>query len=136
MNWKAFRDYLVALADEHGLKVKLLRTSEERTRLHDYAGMNPAAAKAMGYEMESNEIYIDATLPMKTQAKNLFHELNEYGLMTVKNRKYWSAHVEALKEEKECDIKEIHWASGASGGMSSSRTKARKKRTTATARMK
>lgn len=72
-------------------------TSEE---LLDYAGMNPAIAKEMGFKgIEENEILIDDGLPEDTQFKNLVHELIEQELLWDAEQ-YWVAHKKALKSEK------------------------------------
>ena len=70
---------------------KLLKYCEENSivvtfvdsrRLHDYAAMNPDAAKAMEFHhIKPNEIEIDRTMPEETQCRNLKHELIELRLM-------------------------------------------------------
>lgn len=73
--------------------------SDSRT-LHDYAGMNPQAAKAIGFKnIDSNEIILDRNQTEDIQYKNLVHELTEKHLMD-QGSKYWPAHVKALKTEK------------------------------------
>jgi hypothetical protein len=69
-------------------------------RLADYAGMNSAAAKKLGYnDIQNNELLIDITLPEDTQFKNLIHELVERELINDGDS-YWTAHIKALKAEK------------------------------------
>lgn len=73
--------------------------------LHDYSGMNPEAARTMGFpDVDKNpntkEILIDKRTPKTQQAKDLKHELIEMRLMR-QGLSYWPAHLEALKREKE-----------------------------------
>lgn len=87
---------LLDWCESKGIKVKITHSGE----LHDYAGMNPAIAKKMGYKnIKPNEIIIDATVPEDAQFKNLIHELIEKELMDDGDT-YWQAHVKALKAEK------------------------------------
>lgn len=65
--------------------------------LHDYAGMNSKAAKAMGFKMPDNTIYIDKEA--KNKKRILKHERHEMRLMK-KGMKYWPAHLSALEAEK------------------------------------
>ena len=88
---------------------KLLKYCEENSivvtfvdsrRLHDYAAMNPDAAKAMEFHhIKPNEIEIDRTMPEETQCRNLKHELIELRLMN-EGKGYWESHREALRGEK------------------------------------
>jgi hypothetical protein len=79
-----------------GITVKFSDSSE----LKDYAAMNPAAAKKLGYkDIKANEVIIDVTLPEDTQFKNLIHELVERELINDGDS-YWTAHIKALKAEK------------------------------------
>ena len=87
---------LVEVAKKEGFKLNF--KGEEL--LHDFAGMNPEAARAMGYSCESDEIIIDRSLPLKTQCKNLRHELWEAAKMKYGHWKYWPAHLSALRSEK------------------------------------
>lgn len=69
--------------------------------LHDYAGMNYYAAKAMGFSKnkQKNVILIDRKLSKNIKKKTIIHEVCEANLMR-KGMKYWSAHLRALKKEK------------------------------------
>lgn len=87
---------LVKHAKSCGLKVKDVPSS----RLKDYAGMNPCAAKKMGYKsIGKKEILIDRELPLHTRVRNLRHELIEYHDMK-KGKDYFPAHKKALVAER------------------------------------
>ena len=91
---KHFED-LLAWCNSKGIKV---RFTDSRV-LKDYAGMNPAIAKKMGFkDIKENEILIDVELPEDAQFKNLIHELIEKELMDDGDS-YWTAHNKALKAE-------------------------------------
>lgn len=86
---------LIKYAESKNYKVEFVGKEE----LHDYAGMNPEAAKAMGYEdIEHNELQLDKYQDEETQAVNLRHEIIEKNLMKA-GLKYFPAHVTALKLE-------------------------------------
>jgi len=85
LDWCKSKDIKVTFTDSRVLK--------------DYAALNPAIAKKMGFKnIEKNEILIDVELPEDTQFKNLIHELIEHELMQD-GEPYWSAHQKALKAE-------------------------------------
>jgi hypothetical protein len=87
---------LLAWCKSKDIKVTFV---DSRT-LKDYAGMNPAIAKKMGFtNIEKNEILIDVELPEDTQFKNLIHELIEQELMRDGDS-YWEAHKKSLAAEK------------------------------------
>jgi hypothetical protein len=87
---------LVKHAKSCGLNVKDVPSS----RLNDYAGMNPCAAKKMGYKkIGKKEILIDKELPLKSRVRNLRHELIEYHDMS-KGKDYFPAHKKALVAER------------------------------------
>ncbi len=86
--------YWVGKAEEEGFKVKFVPSHT----LLDYAGMNPRAAKAMGFKMPGGYIYIDKGLSVGEKCETIEHELHEEDLMG-KGRKYWSAHEKALRVE-------------------------------------
>jgi hypothetical protein len=93
-------DKLVQYAESNGFKVVF-----DSKVLKDYAGMNPEAARAIGFpdidkDESTREIIIDNSLPLETQVANLKHELVEYKLMK-QGMQYWQAHELALKSEKE-----------------------------------
>lgn len=83
-------------AESQGLHIKLVGNSV----LHDYAGMNPEAAKAMGKSQPANEIEIEAGVSYIKKYSELNHELIERNLMT-KGWHYWPAHVYALEHERD-----------------------------------
>lgn len=86
---------LKTLAFKSGLKVELVSSRY----LHDFIGMNPLAAKELGFRMPANKIWILKTLSAETQLHTLRHELIEYHHM-MKGDKYFQAHVFALEHEK------------------------------------
>jgi hypothetical protein len=92
---------LIRYCEDNGIKVVFT----DSTILHDYAAQNPEAARVMGFpdidnNPETKEILIDKTQPKETQIANLKHELIEMMLMR-NGMAYWSAHLIALKMEKE-----------------------------------
>jgi len=92
---KHFED-LLAWCKSKGIKV----TFTTSKRLLDYAGMNPAIAKKMGFkDIDKNEVLIDVELPEGTQFKNLVHELIEQELMRDGDS-YWEAHKRSLAAEQ------------------------------------
>lgn len=91
---KHFSD-LLSWCKSKGIKV----TFTDSRSLKDFAAMNPAAAKKMGFtDIKKDEILIDVELPEDTQFKNLIHELIEKELMDDGDS-YWTAHNKALKAE-------------------------------------
>lgn len=66
-------------------------------KLKDYAGMNPEAAKVMGYPMEKPEIHVAASLTPEEKRQTVEHELVEMKAMK-EGRPYWQAHVEATEK--------------------------------------
>lgn len=72
--------------------------------LHDYGGMNYAAAKRMHFPwpkgFSKRGYLISATSSPKVQSKDLGHEHREYTEMTENGKSYWPAHMEALEYEK------------------------------------
>ena len=86
---------------KRGYKVKLVDAE-----LKDYAGMNPLAAKDIGFPIPANEIWIDKKLPLLRQYFTLRHESEEMNLMQG-GMSYWEAHKKALKiEEQLADVLE------------------------------
>ena len=91
---------LTAEAKSRGYKVE----NKGKDVLHDYAGMNPLAAKAMGFTlpdgkpMPDDVIYLDSGADKSTNVKTLRHELHEMALM-AKGQPYFQAHTESLKHE-------------------------------------
>jgi hypothetical protein len=68
--------------------------------LHDYAGMNHRAGKAMGFkDCKKDEILIDKNFHGKKRAETIRHELVEVEEMR-KGKDYFPAHKIALREEK------------------------------------
>ena len=68
--------------------------------LHDYIGMNSEAARAMGFPMPDNTIYVDKNLRDQTKYETLRHEVIEMDLMR-EGKNYWPSHLVALKRERE-----------------------------------
>ena len=72
--------------------------------LHDYGGMNYAAAKRMRFPwpkgFSKKGYLIDAAMAPKRQAKDLTHEDSEFIDMTEGRMEYWPAHLRALQAEK------------------------------------
>jgi len=66
--------------------------------LHDYAGMNPEAARVMGWPDKDKAIELDKNQDEGVQVKNLVHETVEQEHMK-KGMSYHDAHVQALKAE-------------------------------------
>jgi hypothetical protein len=98
-SYASYRDKyegLVGLARAKGLRVRLVKDRVTR----DYIGMNPMAAKAIGFKIAPNTIEIDNNLTWKEKCHTLNHELIEYDLMKKKGWPYWKAHKKALKLEK------------------------------------
>jgi 3-mercaptopyruvate sulfurtransferase SseA len=88
---------LLKYCEDNGLIVSFV----DSRSLRDYSGMNPDAAKTMGFHhIKPNEIEIDRTMPEETQCRNLKHELIEKRLMDG-GMEYWQAHSEALDKEHE-----------------------------------
>lgn len=76
---------------KQGLKIREVGKS----RLLDYAAMNPRAAKVMHFKnIKKNEILIDKNLSLNRKVRDLRHELIEMDKMTKgKDKgKYWPAH--------------------------------------------
>jgi hypothetical protein len=92
---KHFED-LLAWCKSKGIKV----TFTDSRELSDFAAMNPAAAKKMGFKnIDKNEILIDVELPEDTQFRNLIHELIENELIEDGDS-YWQAHKKSLRAEQ------------------------------------
>ncbi len=66
--------------------------------LRDYAGMQPLAAKKLGYDMPPKVIHIDKDMSYKDKFKTLNHELIEIRKMQ-QGDSYWNAHKVALEKE-------------------------------------
>jgi hypothetical protein len=88
--WTALLDY----CKKHGLIVKLVGND----KLHDYAAMNPCAARSIGFPIPKNEIWLDKTPGLERRVHNLKHELIERNLM-LEGESYWKAHCHALERE-------------------------------------
>lgn len=87
---------LIRYAKSKGLKVSFVGQKV----LHDYAGMNPEAGKALDWKIKRNEIEIDKNLSETRKAQDLRHELIEMNLMRS-GQGYEEAHLTALKLEKQ-----------------------------------
>jgi hypothetical protein len=89
--YKKSIQYELDRANKLGLKVKVVPPSI----IHDYAGMNPEAAKDFGYPIPSDEIQIAEGMTEKDNFETIQHELDEYETMK-KGSPYWKAHLKAL----------------------------------------
>ena len=68
--------------------------------LKDYAGQNDEAAKKMGFhKLPDDTVLIDRDMPVKSQYRNLLHEVEEMVRMEKLGDKYWTAHLAALRAE-------------------------------------
>jgi len=98
---------LLEYCEDKGIRVKFVTSKV----LYDYAGMNPGAAKIIGFkDIKDNEILIDKTLPEYEQCDNIKHELVEKNLMD-KGMPYWPSHLKALRAEKKSvnvDFPDMH----------------------------
>jgi hypothetical protein len=95
-NYKGLFNRLVKSLEKEGTKVVLV---SDRF-LGDYAGMNPEAAKAMGFRMPKDTIYITESSPYEERYKNLMHEIGEEEKMED-GQSYWKAHRQELREERQ-----------------------------------
>ena len=86
---------LIEHIEAKGYKVKFVSGK----RMHDYLGMNPEAAKDMGWPCEKKTFLILATADTKTQLETLRHELIEFHQMKDNKKDYHEAHIVALKGE-------------------------------------
>jgi hypothetical protein len=84
----------LAVCRDKGITVKFVGDDV----LQDYIGMNSEAAKAMGFKMPSNTIYIGKELHAKIKYETLVHEMVKMGLMK-EGKRYWPSHLVALKKE-------------------------------------
>ena len=91
---KKFQE-LVDLAAGQGLKVEIVPDKVT----YDFVGMNPLAARQLGFECPPRVIQIDDHLNWKEKYHTLKHELIELGLMS-EGMSYGSAHKIALRYEK------------------------------------
>jgi hypothetical protein len=92
---------LIDFAKHLGYTVKFVHRNE----LRDYAGMNPMAAKEIGFKMPNDEIWIDRGLNDQGERETIIHELIETFKMKG-GLKYWPAHKIAL-EEQDVSFKEL-----------------------------
>jgi hypothetical protein len=83
-------------AQTRGIDVKLV--SEDV--LKDYAGMNSAAARELGFEMPESTIYVLDSSEPEVRAVTLRHELIEMPLVE-EGSKYFEAHKVALERESQ-----------------------------------
>jgi hypothetical protein len=95
---------LVGLAGKRGYKIRDVAYDD----LKDYAAMNPIFAKQIGYEMPSDEIYMNSKWNgnIQTKYENLRHELEEMAELEKKNP-YWKAHLVAYEGEDNPDLESI-----------------------------
>lgn len=90
---------LKRLSEKHGYKIRLVGSD----KLADYAGMNPMAAKDLGFTMPDDEIWIDKNLSNEVKCETIRHELNDTARMQ-QGKDYWPAHCDSLKAEKSTHI--------------------------------
>ncbi len=102
--YEQLNQQLEELAAENGYIVRDVPYGQ----LRDYAAMHPIIAKRLGYDMPENEIHMNERWneSPKDRAENLYHELEELGLMH-KGEDYWSAHTDSLAGEKNIDLKRL-----------------------------
>lgn len=86
---------LIEEANRRGLKVRYCTDKFSK----DYIGMNPEAAKDMGWPSAKNTIYIDRALSPEDKYHVLKHELIEYDRMKNHGDTYFRAHSLALEQE-------------------------------------
>ena len=93
--WHTKLSDMIKVCRNQGIRVKFVPDGKTR----DYIGMNPEAAKEMGYKMPSHTFYIDRHLSTEDKYHTLKHELLEYNLMKNKGMRYFPAHCKALEDE-------------------------------------
>lgn len=82
MSWSKYKKWLqelVVCVKDRGIKVRFVK--DYVTRELFFVGMNDEAAKAIGFAMSGDTIYIDNNLSYKAKCHTLRHELEEGGLM-------------------------------------------------------
>jgi hypothetical protein len=97
-NIAVYRDALkrlIGICHHKGISVRFVHDR----KILDYAGHNSYAAKAMGFKMPKNTIYIDESLNYKGKYRTLKHEYDEFNSMKSGNP-YWQAHRRALVSER------------------------------------
>ena len=81
-----------------GVKVRFVPGS----RLKDFAGQNDEASKKMGFhKLPDDTVLIDRDMPVRSQYRNLLHEVEEMVRMEKLGQSYWKAHLAALCAEKQ-----------------------------------
>ncbi len=95
---KWYEDGLAKLRQQARQKKIAVRQVPQK-RLKDYAGMNSEAAKEMGFQMPKRTILVSKSLSNRAKYHTLKHELSEYDSMK-RGKRYWPAHLNALKAEK------------------------------------
>jgi hypothetical protein len=79
-------------------KYKVKQVSPKK--MHDYDGMNPQAAKKLGFKgIGKNEVDIRSNMKKSLKRTTIKHEIKEADEMK-KGKSYWSAHQDAIKAEK------------------------------------
>lgn len=81
-------------AEDGGIHVKLVKGDV----LKDFVGVNSEAAKALGFFMPNDEIWISLELSWISKYHTLQHEMYELNRMR-QGVPYWQAHSEALNVE-------------------------------------
>lgn len=88
---------LLSKCKQHDIKVVFCK--DKRTR--DYIGMNPMAARAMGFPLRNGKrvILVDNNMSYQDKYETLKHELDEWARMQKNGGDYWEAHTRALERE-------------------------------------
>lgn len=99
VGWRneSYRHYLAAkgVKTANGYRIKSVSSKV----LKDYAGMNPYAAKQLGFRsIRPDEILVAKDLSSEKRRRTVNHELIEAGNME-RGMPYWDAHKVALREE-------------------------------------
>jgi len=98
LNYRKKLDDLARTCRKAGIRIRFVPGKQ----LFDYAGFNDEAAKKLGFhKMSDDSILIDRDMPVKTQYKNLLHEVEEMVRMEKLGDKYWTAHLAALRAESQ-----------------------------------
>jgi len=93
--WHTKLSDLIKVCKNQGISVRFVPDGKTR----DYIGMNPEAAKDMGFKMPAHTFYIDRNLSTEDKYHTLKHELLEYNDMKNNGMPYWKAHCRALQNE-------------------------------------
>ena len=90
--WELVKDW----CERNGMEIKQVGHDV----LHDYAAMNPEAAKGIGFKAcKDGELLHDSEPGFERRVKNMGHEIHEYRQMKGNGHVYWPAHLAALDFE-------------------------------------